>query len=330
MSAIGRILRSETDYDFAGRRARWFRISMIGLFIAVAALGIRGLNLGIDFVGGTAVLADNPQGINVATLRETLTSQGFDELRIEELDDGAVFRVRSDALTEEEEFELVRLVAEDLGVPPDSTDVSTVGPTFGSQILQSAITALSVFLGVVVLFISFRYEFKMAVGAIAALLHDLLLTFGVYAIVGFEVTPATVVAILTILGYSLYDTVVVYDRINEHVEELKKKTSYAELVNEAMNEVLARSLATSLTSLIPVGSLLFVGSLLLGAGTLQDFALALFVGIAAGTYSSIFVAAPLLVALKERADEGTIDPRKRARDRQASTSGYESSRPGRR
>lgn len=330
MSAIGRILRSETDYDFAGRRATWFRISAIALLIAVAALGIRGLNLGIDFVGGTSVLADNPAGIDVATLRDTLTSQGFDELRIEELDDGAVLRVRSDALSEEDEFALVRLVAEDLGVPPDSTDVSTVGPTFGSQILRSAITALTVFLGVVVLFISFRYEFKMAIGAIAALLHDLLLTFGVYAVVGFEVTPATVVAILTILGYSLYDTVVVYDRVNEHVEDLKKKTSYAQLVNEAMNEVLARSLATSLTSLIPVGSLLFVGSLLLGAGTLQDFALALFVGIAAGTYSSIFVAAPLLVALKERADEGTIDPRKRARDRQSSTSGYESSRPGRR
>ncbi len=329
MSGFTRMLRSETEYDFAGRRSTWFRVSAIALLIAVAAIGIRGLNLGIDFVGGTSVLADNPAGIDVSTLRDTLTSQGFDELRIEELDDGAVFRVRSDALTEEEEFELVRLVAEDLGVAPDSTDVSTVGPTFGSQILSSAITALSVFLGVVVLFISFRYEFKMAIGAIAALLHDLLLTFGVYALVGFEVTPATVVAILTILGYSLYDTVVVYDRINENVEELKKKTSYAEVVNESMNEVLARSLATSLTSLIPVGSLLFVGSLLLGAGTLQDFALALFVGIATGTYSSIFVASPLLVSLKERAGEGVIDPRKRSRDRTSSPSGYESSRPGR-
>lgn len=329
MSAIGRMLRSETEYDFSGKRATWFKVSAIALLIAVAALGFRGLNLGIDFVGGTAVLADNPAGIEVATLRDTLTGQGFDELRIEELDDGAMLRVRSDALSEEEELRLVRLVAEDLGVDPDSTDVSTVGPTFGSQILRSAITALTVFLGVVVLFISFRYEFKMAVGAIVALLHDLLLTFGVYAVIGFEVTPATVVAILTILGYSLYDTVVVYDRINEHVEDLKKKTSYADLVNEAMNEVLARSLATSLTSLIPVGSLLFVGSLLLGAGTLQDFALALFVGIAAGTYSSIFVASPLLVELKERAGEEMIDPRKRSRDR-TSSSGYESSRPGRR
>jgi preprotein translocase subunit SecF len=158
----------------------------------------------------------------------------------------------------------------------------------------------------------------------------LTITFGVYALLGFEVTPGTVVAILTILGYSLYDTVVVYDRISEHVEDVRVSTSYADLVNQAMNEVLVRSLATSLTSLLPVGALLFVGSFLLGAGTLKDFALALFVGIAAGTYSSIFVASPLLVALKERAGEGTLDPRKRKRERTGSTSGYESSRPGRR
>lgn len=327
MSAIGRILRSETEYDFVGKRQRWFRISLIAVVVSIAALGILRLNLGLDFVGGTAVIAENPGGVTVAELRDTLNSQGFTELRIEELDDGAHLRVRSGALDEAEELRLVNTVADDLGVDPDSTDVSTVGPTFGAQITKSALTALGVFLGVVILFISWRYEFKMAVGAITALLHDLAITFGVYALLGFEVTPATVVAILTILGYSLYDTVVVYDRINEHLEAVRARTTYAELVNEAMNDVLARSLATSLTSLIPVGSLLFVGSVLLGAGTLQDFALALFVGIAAGTYSSIFVASPLLVALKERAGEDVIDPRKKKRERTGS--GYESSRPGR-
>ncbi len=330
MSALGRILRSETEYDFVGGRRRWFRVSLVAVVVSVALLGIRGLNLGLDFVGGTAVIAENPGGIKVADLRQTLTSQGFTELRIEELDDGAHLRVRSGALGEEEELRLVNTVAEDLGVDADSTDVSTVGPTFGAQITRSAVTALVVFLGVVILFISWRYEFKMAVGAITALLHDLIITFGVYALLGFEVSPATVVAILTILGYSLYDTVVVYDRINEHVEEARVKTTYRDLVNQAMNEVLARSLATSLTSLVPVGALLFVGSFLLGAGTLQDFALALFVGIAAGTYSSIFIASPLLVALKERAGEDSVDPRKRKRERTGSASGYESSRPGRR
>lgn len=329
MSAIGRILRSETDYDFVGNRRRWFRVSLVAVVVSLAALGFLRLNLGLDFVGGTAVIAENPGGITVAGLRDTLTAQGFAELRIEELDDGSHLRVRSGALEEAEELRLVDTVTKSLGVDADSADVSTVGPTFGAQITKSAMTALGVFIGVVILFISWRYEFKMAVGAITALLHDLIITFGVYALLGFEVTPATVVAILTILGYSLYDTVVVYDRINEHIEAVRVRTTYADLVNQAMNDVLARSLATSLTSLIPVGSLLFVGSLLLGAGTLQDFALALFVGITAGTYSSIFVASPLLVSLKERAGEDVVDPREKKRDRTRSGSGYESSRPGR-
>ncbi len=330
MSGLSRILRSESTYDFVGLRKRWFRISLVAVVISIASLGILRLNLGLDFVGGTAVVAENPNGVSVADLRQTLTSQGFGELRIEELDNGSHLRVRSGALDEAEELRLVGTVSDDLGIDRNSTDVSTVGPTFGAQITKSALTALGVFLGAVILFISWRYDFQMAVGAIAALVHDLVITFGVYSILGFEVTPATVVAILTILGYSLYDTVVVYDRINEHVEEAKVKTTYADLVNKAMNEVLARSLATSLTSLVPVGALLFVGSLLLGAGTLQDFALALFVGIAAGTYSSIFIASPMLVALKERAGVDSVDPRKRKRERSGSSSGYESSRPGRR
>jgi len=159
-----------------------------------------------------------------------------------------------------------------------------------------------VFLGVVALFISWRLEFKMALAGLSALLHDLVITLGVYAITGFPVTPATVVAILVVLGYSLYDTVVVFDKVEELVEIEEEKT-YSEIVNQAMNAVLARSLATSLTSLLPVGSILFVGSFILGAQTLRDFALALFVGIAAGTYSSIFVAAPLLATWKEREEE---------------------------
>ncbi len=152
------------------------------------------------------------------------------------------------------------------------------------------------------LFISWRLEFKMALAGLAALFHDLLITIGVYALTGFAVTPATVVAILVILGYSLYDTVVVFDQVEELVEIEERKT-YSEIVNQAMNSVLARSLATSLTSLLPVGSILFVGSFILGAPTLLDFALALFVGIAAGTYSSIFFAAPILATLKENEEE---------------------------
>jgi preprotein translocase subunit SecF len=161
---------------------------------------------------------------------------------------------------------------------------------------------LAVFLGVVVIFISWRLEFKMAMAGIAALFHDLLITFGIYALTGFEVTPATVVAVLTILGYSLYDTVVVFDKVEELVEQDDRST-YSEIVNAGMNSVLGRSLNTSLTSLLPIGSILFVGSVFLGAATLGEFALALFVGIAAGTYSSIFVAAPLLSTWKEKEEE---------------------------
>jgi preprotein translocase subunit SecF len=159
-----------------------------------------------------------------------------------------------------------------------------------------------VFLGAVVLYISWRLEFKMAMAAIVALLHDLVITGGVYALTGFEVTPATVVAILTILGYSLYDTVVVFDKIEELVIE-DEKSPYSAIVNNSMNAVLGRSLNTSITSLIPIGSILLVGAFILGASTLREFALALFVGVGVGTFSSIFIAAPLLAIWKEGEDE---------------------------
>ncbi|MGA7227513.1 MAG: protein translocase subunit SecF, partial [Acidimicrobiia bacterium] len=186
----------------------------------------------------------------------------------------------------------------------DRTEISieAVGPSFGALVASRALLALAVFIGAVIIFISWRLEFKMAIAGIAALFHDLLLTVGLYSITGFLVTPATVVAVLTILGYSLYDTVVVFDKVEELVESEDGMT-YSQIVNLSMNEVLARSLYTSLTSLLPVGSILFVGSFILGAPTLREFALALFVGIAAGTYSSIFVASPLLAAWKEKEDK---------------------------
>jgi preprotein translocase subunit SecF len=177
--------------------------------------------------------------------------------------------------------------------------LEAVGPSFGALVARRALLALGVFLGAVILFITWRLEFKMAMASVAALFHDLILTVGVYSITGFTVSPATVVAILTILGYSLYDGVVVFDKIDELVEIEDDKT-YTEIVNLSLNQVLARSLFTSLTSLIPVGSILIVGSVILGAPTLTEFALALFVGLAASTYSSIFVAAPILAVWKER------------------------------
>jgi preprotein translocase subunit SecF len=211
--------------------------------------------------------------------------------------------VQTEALDVADRDELVATVALVAGVDPNDTSVEAVGPTFGSEITRRAIEALVIFLVVVTLFITWRFEWKMAIAALAALFHDLIITAGIYSIVGFEVTPATVIAILTILGYSLYDTVVVFDKITENVHELGSRHTFTEIANLSMNQVLMRSLNTSATSLLPIGSLLLVGSYLLGAATLREFALALFIGIAAGTYSSIFVATPLLAEWKEREPE---------------------------
>ena len=211
-------------------------------------------------------------------------------------------RIQTPALDAGTENNVVAAVAQVTGAPVSGISIEAVGPTFGATIARRALEALVVFLSVVALFISWRLQWKMALAGLAALLHDMILTIGVYAITGFEVTPATVIAFLTILGYSLYDTVVVFDKVVELDHDLGDRLSFDEVVNAAMNNVLVRSVLTSLTSLLPVGSLLFVGALIFGAATLQDFALALFVGIAAGTYSSIFVAAPLL-AMWHRDDD---------------------------
>jgi preprotein translocase subunit SecF len=330
MSWFRKMLRGETKYDFVGKRNLWFRFSAVLLIVGLLAFAVRGFNLSLDFVGGTSVRAPNATGLSIGELRSELGAAGFEEIRIEELDDGALMRVRSEEISQAEELRLVDLVVEVLGVSSEDADVSTVGPTFGAQIARRALLALGVFLAVVVVFISWRFELNMAIGAIAALLHDLIITFGVYALFTFEVTPATVVAVLTILGYSLYDTVVIYDKIDENEllgsmgAKSKKRPEFSETVNKSMNQVLMRSLATSLTSLVPVGSLLLVGGWLLGATSLKDFALALFVGIAAGTYSSIFIAAPLLAVLRERRPKAEALTPTKPSGTKVSSSGYDS------
>ena len=299
MSLYGRLNRGETEIDFVGNRKRWFTISAVLLVIALGSLGVRQLNLGIEFVGGLGMQAPNPAGADVSEIRDALEAVGVEDATIQLLDDGDAVRVATPVLDQASENEAAAAFASVTGSDRVDISIEAVGPSFGALVARRALIALGVFLGAVVLFISWRLEFKMAAAGLVALFHDLLITLGVYALTGFPVTPATVVAILVILGYSLYDTVVVFDKVEELVE-IEEKKSYSEIVNEAMNSVLARSLATSLTSLLPVGSILFVGSFILGASTLRDFALALFVGIAAGTYSSIFVAAPLLAIWKER------------------------------
>lgn len=299
MSFLSRLNRGETNIDFVGHRRRWFTISAVALLISIAALGLRQLNLGIEFVGGLGLQSPNPSSADVPDMRAALEDLGIDDATIQLLDDGEAVRITTRELDQATEQAAVDAISEITGAERNDISIEAVGPTFGALVARRALIALGVFLGAVILFITWRLEFKMAAAGIAALFHDLLITVGVYALTGFPVTPATVVAVLVVLGYSLYDTVVVFDKVEELVE-LEEEKTYSEIVNQGMNSVLARSLATSLTSLLPVGSILFVGSFVLGAPTLRDFALALFVGIAAGTYSSIFVAAPLLATWKER------------------------------
>ena len=302
MNVLQRLYRGETDFDFVGLRRRWFMLSGVLLVIAALAFFVRGLNLSVDFEGGTVVESPNPAGASVADVNSAIGGV-VTGAKVQLIGEDERVLVQTEALGGAEQDELVAAVAAVAGVPVDDTVVDAVGPTFGREVTNRAVEALLIFLAVVVIFISLRFEWKMALTGLVALAHDLGITFGVYALVGFEVTPATVIAVLTILGYSLYDTVVVFDKVTENVELYGDKQTYTAIANHSMNEVLMRSVNTSLTSLLPVGSLLIFGSFLLGASTLREFALALFIGIAAGTYSSIFVATPLLAAWKEQEED---------------------------
>jgi preprotein translocase subunit SecF len=295
--------------DFVGKSARWALISGVLIALSVGALLVRGLDLSIDFVGGTAFqLVDPRDDITAQELREAAEGAGATDV-IAQLqfdgDDATGATVRTGALEPgSPEATAVQAALTEVA-EPDEVTTSFVGPTWGERITRQALEALLVFLVVVMIYISVRLEFKMAVAAVIALAHDLLITIGLYALIGFNVSPATVIALLTILGYSLYDTVVVFDRVKENSVTLGDpgRRTYAELVNSSMNEVLYRSLNTSITSLLPVGALLFLGGQVLGAGTLQDLALALFLGMAVGVYSSLFVAGPFLAWWRSREPE---------------------------
>jgi len=302
---LGELYRGETSIDFIALRRRWFAISGALVTVSVVSLLFLRLEGSVDFTGGTIVDTPNPAAATVAEVRSALSQIGQAGARVQVTGEGAEGRVlvQTEALDAAAEDELVATVAVAAGVDVDDTNVDAVGPTFGAQITRRALQALAIFLLVVTAFITWRFEWKMALAALVALFHDLVVTAGIYSLVGFEVTPAAVIAVLTILGYSLYDTVVVFDKITENVRELANRNTYVEIANLSMNQVLMRSINTSLTTLLPIGSLLVVGSGLLGATTLREFALALFIGVTAGTYSSIFVATPVLTLWKEREPE---------------------------
>jgi preprotein translocase subunit SecF len=309
-SRLGNALyEGDVSIDFVGRRWIWYAVSAVIVLAAASGLYFKGMNLGIEFEGGVEYSITLPNSEvtqdNADKVREAVADTGIPEASspIVTTSGESTIRVQTEAMTNDQADEVAAAIATSMHVDPD-TDISTqeVGASWGSQVRDRAITGLVVFLVLVMLFIwAYFREWKMSVGAMVALVHDLVITVGVYALSGFEVTPATVTGVLTILGFSLYDTVVVFDKVRENTKDLRQsRRTYAELANLAINQTLVRSINTSIVALLPVGALLYVGIFQLGSGSLKDLALALFVGMAAGAYSSIFIATPLVAQLKSR------------------------------
>jgi preprotein translocase subunit SecF len=299
---ISDLYHERTNYQFIERSWRWALLSGTLVLISLAALLISGLNLGIDFEGGTQ-WQFTVQGKSASTddVRSILEDAGQPNNKVLILGDRGV-RVQTEELRPAERAGITDALARYAGVDADQLSVTNVGPTWGDRVSRKAVQALIVFFIAIALYLSIRFEWRMAVAAIVAVVHDIIITTGVYAVTGFEVTPATVVAFLTILGFSLYDTVVVFDKVKENEAHLGsvRGDTYSLMVNRSLNQVLMRSLNTSFVAVLPVVSLLVVGRFGLGAVGLQDFALALFVGLLTGAYSSIFVATPIVAWLKER------------------------------
>ena len=297
----GRLYRGETSIDFIGRRRRWYAISGIFILLSIAALSLQGLHLGIEFKGGSSFTVTKA-GATVDQARAAVTSAGIPGESIIQTIGSDKIRVQTGALDTAQNNAVQDALAAKFSVKVESIDTQIVGPSWGKEITRKALYGLFGFLICVMLYLAMAFEPKMAIAAIAAVVHDVFITVGIYALVGFDVTPATVIGFLTILGYSLYDTVVVFDKIRENTRTItaSSKSTYSQATNLAVNQTLVRSMNTSLIALLPVGSILFVGAGLLGAGTLKDLSLALFIGLAVGTYSSIFIAPPVLAQLREK------------------------------
>lgn len=306
---LSRLYNGQTEIRFVSRWKLWFAISGVVILVGLTGLVVRGLNLGIEFEGGVSWEVP-AHGASVADVRDALNGTGLDAPSVQSLGSsgGSVIRVQAEEVgtTKEEKAAGKRKVDDALvkatGAARSTISFNEVGPSWGSEVSSKALRALIVFLVLVSIYIAMRFEWKMAAATLAALLHDIFVTVGVYAVLGLPVTPATVIAFLTILGYSIYDGIVVFDRVDENAKRLGSggTTTYSDMVDRSMNEVLMRTLNTSITALLPIVSLLVIGSYILGAKSLEEFAMALFIGLLSGAYSSIFIASPALALLKER------------------------------
>ncbi|HEX3751704.1 MAG TPA: protein translocase subunit SecF [Streptosporangiaceae bacterium] len=304
----GRLYRGDVSINFVGRQKVWYTISACIVVIAIAGLLVRGLNFSVDFKGGSIFTVKAPNA-TISQVEQAVSDGGGGAAIVQKAGAGskADWSAQTAPLTIGQVDKVQDALAKELNITQDQVSTQFVGPTWGSQISSKAAEALIAFLIVIVLYLSIAFEWKMATAAFVALLHDILITVGVYALAGFQVSPATVTGLLTILGYSLYDTVVVFDKVRENTAGLTAGgsnrttfSSYSDAANLALNQTLVRSINTSLIALLPVSAILVASTALLGTGELSDLALVLFVGMLSGTYSSIFIATPVLADLKER------------------------------
>ena len=302
----GRLYRGEVSFNFVGRQKLWYMISGAILVVCILALAIRGLDFSVEFKGGSLWTVPARASVTQLKLESVVTQAGGVNVSAKEVtpfnNNPAFWQVQAGQLSNDKAIAIGHTLAAQTKLPDSAVSVTTVGASWGAQISQKALEALIAFLIVIVIYLSIAFEWRMAAAAFVALAHDIVITIGVYALTGFQVSPATVIGLLTILGYSLYDTVVVFDKVRENTASLlgTRKSNYSDAANLALNQTLVRSINTSLTALLPVAAILVVGSLLLGNGELKDLSLVLFVGMLSGTYSSICIATPVLADLKER------------------------------
>jgi preprotein translocase subunit SecF len=316
-SLAHRLYNGEAGLDVVGRSRLIYRITAVVVLVCIASMVFRGFNLGIDFAGGNSFRLPGSTE-QLTEVREAAEDAGADVASAQVVGGNSIL-LRTGSLDNDGERSVVAAVADAAGIEENQISPESVSAEWGADVTEQALIALLVFLVAVIAFLAIRFQPKMAIGAIAALLHDIVVTAGVYSLIGFEVTPSTVVGFLTILGFSLYDTVVVFDKVDENTKGLSAsaRMTWGEAANLAVNQTLMRSINTSIIALLPVAGLLFVGAGLLGVGTLKDLALVLFVGLAAGAYSSIFLATPIVADLKEREPE-VIALRKRVQARRSS------------
>jgi preprotein translocase subunit SecF len=296
-----RLYSGEKSFNIVGRAKRWYIVSSLFVLVSVGTLATQGLQLGIEFKGGSAYTFTSSTA-TVPQARAAIENSGFNgELIVQKIGDDKI-RLQTGALDTAEAEGIERAITSNFGVQVGDIDTQIIGPSWGDEITKKALYGLIAFLIVIMIFLSMTFNSKMAIAAIIAVMHDVLITVGIYALVGFDVTPASVIGFLTILGYSLYDTVVVFDKVNENTRSIatSSKQTFTQATNLAVNQTIVRSINTTVTSLLPVASILIIGGALLGAGTLKDIALALFIGMLVGAYSSIFIAPGILAQLREK------------------------------